>query len=165
VAAASPPTPDVTDPSPPEHRDGARVVLVDPTGSVLLINERIEDGTHWLTPGGGVEPGESLALAAVREVYEETSLRVQLDPHAEPVHVVDRVWHWRGRSYHQVDHFFVVHLPDRPEVSPAAPTAMETETLLGFGWWSVADLRALDGEVIEPPDLADLLERLSRRPA
>ena len=37
-------------------RSGARVVLLDPDGRVLLIHERIESGTHWLTPGGGCAP-------------------------------------------------------------------------------------------------------------
>jgi 8-oxo-dGTP pyrophosphatase MutT (NUDIX family) len=152
----------VTDSSPPEHREGARIVLIDPAGAVLLIHERIEGGTHWLTPGGGVESGESLALAAVRELYEETSLQVELDRNEQPIHVVERIWHWRGHSYHQIDHFFVVWLADRPDVSPAAPTAMEQETLLGFRWWSIDDLRANRDEPIEPPDLADLLERVCR---
>jgi 8-oxo-dGTP pyrophosphatase MutT (NUDIX family) len=147
---------------PPQARDGARVVLVDPTGRVLLIHERIEAGTHWLTPGGGREPGESLPRAASRELYEETSLRIDLDDEAEPVHVVQRSWQWRDARFLQTDHFFLVVLDHRPEVAPAALTDMEAETLLGLRWWSVEELRAT-AEVIEPPDLADLLERL--RPA
>jgi 8-oxo-dGTP pyrophosphatase MutT (NUDIX family) len=150
VSAATEPTP----------RTGARVLLLDGDGAVLLIHERIEGGAHWLTPGGGVEGDESLALAAVRELYEETSLVVELDAAAAPVHTVQRVWHWRGASYFQTDHFFVVQLDGRPPVTPAAPTAMELETLIGFEWWSVAALRANIDQVIEPPDLADVLERL-----
>ena len=37
---------------------------------------------------------------------------------------------------------------------------MEVETLIGFRWWSVEELRAVTDEVIVPADLADLLERL-----
>lgn len=56
----------------------ASVVLVDGRGWVLL-QERDEhpvlDPEKWGFVGGGVEPGESYDLAAVRELTEETGLR------------------------------------------------------------------------------------------
>jgi 8-oxo-dGTP pyrophosphatase MutT (NUDIX family) len=146
----------------PQPRTGARILLLDPDGRVLLIHERIEGGNHWLTPGGGVEGDESLPVAAARELYEETSIRVEIDPLEPAVHRLERVWHWRGASYRQTDNFFVVRLDTRPDVVPAAPTAMEQETLLGFRWWSIEELAANTAEVIEPPDLADLLLRLEQ---
>ncbi len=44
----------------------------------ILLTKR-DDFEVWCLPGGGVEPGESLAQGAVREVYEETGLEVQLE--------------------------------------------------------------------------------------
>ncbi|MVU79886.1 NUDIX domain-containing protein [Nocardia sp. ET3-3] len=44
----------------------------------LLVVRRVE-GSHegmWELPGGGVEPGESFADCVVRELFEETALRV-----------------------------------------------------------------------------------------
>lgn len=155
----------MTSPASPQRRVGARVLLIDPDGRVLLIHERIEGGQHWLTPGGGVESGESLAVAATRELFEETSIRVEIDADEAPVHTVVRFWGWRGTSYQQTDHFFVVQLAAVPVVIPGAPTEMEVETLLGHEWWSIGELRANVTEVIEPPDLADLLERLLLRPS
>ncbi len=54
--------------------DATAVVLKD--GEVLLTQRA--DFKIWVLPGGGVEAGESAAQAAIREVYEETGLRVAL---------------------------------------------------------------------------------------
>jgi ADP-ribose pyrophosphatase YjhB (NUDIX family) len=138
------------------------VLLLDPDGDILLIHERIEGGTHWLTPGGGVEAGEQLPVAAVRELYEETGVQVELAQTQSPVHVRRRIWHWRANSYEQTDYFFVARVATRPNLAPAALTAMEQQTLLEMRWWSVAALRAAVGVEFEPPDLADILDRLAR---
>jgi ADP-ribose pyrophosphatase YjhB (NUDIX family) len=52
----------------------ATVVLRD--RQVLLIKR--EDFEVWTIPGGAIDPGESVADAAIRETYEETGLEVQL---------------------------------------------------------------------------------------
>jgi 8-oxo-dGTP pyrophosphatase MutT (NUDIX family) len=52
------------------------VVLRDAAGRVLLA--RHSEGGVWVTPGGAVEPLETPADAAVREVWEETGLSVRL---------------------------------------------------------------------------------------
>ena len=60
---------------------GARCVLRDDAGRVLLIR-RADNGT-WALPAGMMELGESLRDCAVREVHEETGLRVrELTPFA-----------------------------------------------------------------------------------
>ncbi|GAA3728460.1 8-oxo-dGTP pyrophosphatase MutT (NUDIX family) [Spinactinospora alkalitolerans] len=53
---------------------GVTAVVVDPGGRILL-HRRADDG-HWATPGGILEPGEQPAAALVREVFEETGVRV-----------------------------------------------------------------------------------------
>jgi 8-oxo-dGTP diphosphatase len=58
-------------------RPVAGVVLRDDDGRILLIRRRGE-GT-WGIPGGGVEPGESWASAALRECREETGWTATMD--------------------------------------------------------------------------------------
>jgi ADP-ribose pyrophosphatase YjhB (NUDIX family) len=43
----------------------------------ILLMQRSDNG-HWGLPGGYVEPGESVATAAVREVREETGFEIEL---------------------------------------------------------------------------------------
>ena len=50
-------------------------VLLDEQRRVLLMQR--SDNQRWALPGGGVESGESVAEALVREVAEETGLTVR----------------------------------------------------------------------------------------
>ncbi|CAN5790787.1 NUDIX domain-containing protein [soil metagenome] len=52
------------------------IIVYDDEKRILLI--RHVEGDVWVAPGGGVEPPESLADAAVREMWEETGLLVNL---------------------------------------------------------------------------------------
>src|SRR6266498_1956919 len=51
-------------------------VAVIHEGKILLTQR--EDSELWILPSGGVEDGESLAQAAIRETKEETALDVEL---------------------------------------------------------------------------------------
>jgi len=58
-------------------------VLEIPTVSIVTLDERNRvllvrhiEGNNWTTPGGMIEPYETPADAAVREMWEETGLYV-----------------------------------------------------------------------------------------
>jgi len=52
------------------------VLVFDDQQRVVLV--RHSEGGRWTTPGGAVEPHERPADAAVREMWEETGLHVEL---------------------------------------------------------------------------------------
>jgi ADP-ribose pyrophosphatase YjhB (NUDIX family) len=54
-------------------RPGVSAVIRGPDGILL---QRRTDNLLWGLPGGGVEPGESVVEAVIREVREETGLEV-----------------------------------------------------------------------------------------
>ena len=57
-------------------RAGASAVIFNESEEVLL--ERRADMGRWGLPGGAVDIGESVEQATIREVFEETGLRVRV---------------------------------------------------------------------------------------
>ena len=57
-------------------RVSATAFIRDQAGRVLL--QQRSDNGFWNLPGGGLELGESVAQACVREVREETNLEVEI---------------------------------------------------------------------------------------
>jgi ADP-ribose pyrophosphatase YjhB (NUDIX family) len=47
-------------------------------GKILMVQHINESRIYWTLPGGGVEPGETPAQAAVRETLEESGVAVKI---------------------------------------------------------------------------------------
>jgi 8-oxo-dGTP pyrophosphatase MutT (NUDIX family) len=139
-------------------RRAGRVLLLDRAGRVLLLHggDPARPGTHWwFTPGGGLESGETVAEAAVRELFEETGLR------ARPGDLGAPVWHevsefeYDGGRYRQDQDFFVLRVSEW-QVDTAGMNADEQLTITEHRWWSAAEIEA-STEQIFPAELAVLL--------
>jgi 8-oxo-dGTP pyrophosphatase MutT (NUDIX family) len=144
------------------ERPSGRVIAVDPEGCVLLF--RIEDPVDtkppiWITPGGGIEPGESPAAAAVREFQEETGIAIDIASVQVPVAVTRGEWTFRGQRLYSIDWFFPWRGP-RFEPSTAGWSALEHELHAEWRWWEPGQLEQTD-EAVLPADLAAVARRIA----
>lgn len=145
----------------PRPRVAARVLLIDEHDRVLLFrgSDPAEPAVrYWFTPGGGLDPGETFAGAATRELLEETGLWVPPSEIGEAVHDEVTFFSFNGVKYRQEQRFYLVRVR-RFEVSTAGFDGYETESIDRHHWWSVAELEQTD-DVFYPTDLVAVLKRL-----
>jgi 8-oxo-dGTP pyrophosphatase MutT (NUDIX family) len=150
------------------RRVSARVVLLDDDGCVLLFcgsDPALPDGSDdpaprwWFTVGGAAQQGETLPQAAVRELEEETGLRVDPAQMIGPVWRRDAVIDFNGSVIRSEEMFFV-HRTRRFEPSAAGRTGLERAYIHGHRWCDatmIAELVA-KGETVYPLQLGELLE-------
>src|SRR5581483_5771356 len=71
-------------PAAPRIRPAARAVVTDPARRILLVHFNFSHADDlpkglWACPGGGIDPGETMTQALVRELQEELGLTL-VDP-------------------------------------------------------------------------------------
>lgn len=142
------------------RRPSSRLLVVDPAERVLLFRFVHRRGAltgrdFWATPGGGLEDGESFEQAAVRELFEETGVRVVAvgEPVARrefPMRMPD------GEMVLADERLYLVRAEGT--LSRAGWTDEEHEAMREHRWWSLEELEAT-GDVVYPEDLAAILRR------
>jgi 8-oxo-dGTP pyrophosphatase MutT (NUDIX family) len=148
-------------------RRSSRVLLVDGE-HVLLAEHRTHAGPSvWVGPGGGVERNEGLCDALVREVFEETGLRIDATHRPQLVWVQTvpieemRVHGFAG----VINHFFLLNVAMFDPMSGVAVGAVghpDSEGILNQRWWTLAALEAAhrDGVLFSPRNFPRMLRLL-----
>ncbi|MEP7216750.1 MAG: NUDIX domain-containing protein [Anaerolineaceae bacterium] len=149
----------------PRPRPAARVILIDAEERVLLFRATLpgqrqagNDGAAWITPGGGVNAGETWEEAARRELWEETGL--------EDFDVGPCAWlrehtfyfHPAGLWYHQQERYFVSRIASHTVVTDNQEE-IEAQFMTAHRWWTLAEMRET-GERLVPGNFADLFGSL-----
>ncbi len=109
---------------------------------ILLIDRQRNGRSYYVIPGGGVEPGESLAQAAIREAKEETNLDITLGPllYTRP---------WDDGRFQQMEYaFLVTEFSGEPALrDPEMLAKQSQDNLYRLQWLPPAEL---DGQSIYP---------------
>ncbi|HEX4430366.1 MAG TPA: NUDIX domain-containing protein [Frankiaceae bacterium] len=147
-----------------EERRTARILLLDPDLRILLMRLTLEaepepantEHELWVTLGGRIEPGESVLIAAQRELREETGIT---DARLGPV-----VWYGEqilmiGGRPRSLKETFVVARSAGQTLTDSFWTAEERHAVAEMRWWSLDEL-ATTSRTVKPPGLATLLSEL-----
>lgn len=140
-------------------RTSCRAILLTPDHEILLIKvENQNGGWHgWITPGGGMEPGETPEQALRRELSEELSLdhfifgpNVWLRSHKFP---------WAGKLYDQDEQYYLIQTEKFDPIPSVTPTGFDVDAFKGFRWWKLEELKQ-SSEEFAPRSMASLLDDL-----
>jgi 8-oxo-dGTP pyrophosphatase MutT (NUDIX family) len=136
------------------------VVVLDDAGRVLLIKSsdpaNPSNTSWWEIPGGGMDPGESSAQTAARELREEAGiLRAEIGP---VVWTQSVQFSFAGLYFDQDEH---IHVAWTDQIELAAPRLESLEALAfqGARWWTLDEVVAAT-EAFLPRPLPLLLPAL-----
>ncbi|MFX1487052.1 MAG: NUDIX hydrolase [Promethearchaeota archaeon] len=88
---------------------GVAALVLD-QGRILLVKRKYDPGKGlWSLPGGLINLGEKIENALVREVEEETGLRVEID---DLLSIIDRIR--KGKDGRIIYHYIVIGYLARP---------------------------------------------------
>ncbi|MDN3243630.1 NUDIX domain-containing protein [Glycomyces tritici] len=139
-------------------RIAARVIFLDQHDTVLHMGgDRCLDGvTRWITPGGGVEAGEDLRAAAVREAGEETGCAIDPEALVGPVAFGVFTAFPKGRLLVQKNWYFFYRTE---RFAPRVTGGDAYEQKFDFAWLPIDQCGAADGTIL-PDRTVALVKRL-----
>ena len=115
---------------------------IDRRGHVLLLfghDPARPEAPYWFTIGGAVEPEETMMTAAVRELLEETGIRIDEDQLVGPIHRGTHTFSFNGLEYVNDSTFFAVAVDD-VTVCFDGLEAGEVGNIREARWWNPSDL-------------------------
>jgi len=131
-------------------RLGCSASIFDEQGRIFLT--RRADNGQWCLPGGGMESGESVTEACEREVWEETSLRIQVKRLVGVYSHSDQlVVYPDGNQAH------IVALHFEAEIISGQPSLSNETT--DFGYFAIDEIQNLDFLGRHRERILDTLER------
>ncbi len=127
------------------ERTSVRVVLLEGAGRLLLFRTidptAPHEGLWYELPGGGMEPGESVAETAARELCEETGIQLPLAAFGLPGWTRSATYLRRGTRFLQHEVVVAARVDaTEPPLTREGQTPEELSAYVGHVWWTPAQV-------------------------
>ena len=138
-------------------REAARGVIVTPQGELLLMRLCLPRLELWITPGGGIDSGETPEAALRRELLEETAL----DAAAIGPHLWSRTVRIAAGAviFEQRESFYLIQARRYEPRFMGMPGDKERDWFREFRWWRAGEIMD-SSEIFAPRQLGELLADL-----
>jgi ADP-ribose pyrophosphatase YjhB (NUDIX family) len=140
------------------RRLAARVILLDPDDRVLLMryDDGPPNGSHWTTPGGGLNEAEDYRDAALRELEEETGWSdiTLLREVARRTLTME----YAGRLVRQHERLYLARTGQARRQIRGADAMHAADGIAAWRWWALAELD-ITAETVWPAGLSDLIRK------
>ncbi|WP_419910473.1 NUDIX hydrolase [Hoeflea sp.] len=117
---------------------------------LLVLRGKGQSEGQYAFPGGKVEPGEKLGVAALRELHEETGIE---GANARFFRLYDLIAH-NSDGVLESHYVLAVHLVD----AEGDQDAIAADDAVAVGWFTIEEIRSLP----TPPSVIECIEYIDR---
>ena len=142
-------------------RKSSRAIILNSQNKIFLFQYNFDyfagGNVVWITPGGGLEEGETFDMALIRELYEELGIVINKNfkqiYYRHPVYCLKN-----GEKAQCEERFYLIHL-DIEEFTFHNWTESEQERMKRGKWWSVDEIMQ-SGDEFFTSEIVDMLNNL-----
>ena len=144
-------------------RKSSRAIIVNKQNQIFLFRYEFdffaERKAIWITPGGGLEEGESFEDGLKRELFEE--LGIKLTEPAPFVYYRTPLYELQGgETVRSEERFYLIFCNDTG-FSYDSWTESEQKRMTAGKWWSVEEIRQSEEEFFSK-DVVGIMDRISK---
>lgn len=146
-------------------RKSSRAIVLNKQNQIFLFRYTFdffaEEDSIWITPGGGLDEGESFEEALKRELFEELGIELSGSDSTPQIYYRFPLYELKsGEIVQSEERFYLVRL-DETDFSCTGWTESEKKRMTAGKWWSLEEIRESE-EKFFSKDIIKLLERLSK---
>ena len=135
----------------PKIKNSRAAAIIIHNGSLLLMYRKKDNKTYYAFPGGTVEPSEKPEETVLREVYEETSLQVNLGKLLYHIQIID------GQTSKDEYFYLCEYVAGVPKIQPCSieqQRMQKGDNYYELQWVKLSDIEKL---LVYPLEIRDWL--------